>query len=553
MFKTLHNYSALQVSYFIFFALLPFVYSESFIDPVLIPRQAFLTLFLSFIWGFVLLSGKLKNRTIQISTLSLLLIFSSAGLVILSFISNACSTVVSESIYVASKYGILFLFLITTYVLLRAGLIAKSDLTNGVLAFCILSLLYGICDVALMAMNGIDILKHAVLINATYANKNLFASVLVLCCWAVLSAKLHTAFRYALIIALITMTLLIQSKIATAVVICMFLLYAAKNLKAFFKTNRMLMITGVLSALIIVLFVSFNFSRFQNLSNLHTLDTRYSLWRNSFEMVKEYPLGVGSGNWQVFFPKYGLSHFDVPEVRNGLTIYHQPHNDFIWVLCELGIQGLVLYLSGFILTVIMLFRTMKKGNSQLRFLLLINILGYCAIAFFDFPLERIEHQVLLSVTVILTMNNYDVVSARHKTIRTSIVNPIAAIIIGFSMLVCFYRLKGEYYTRQFILADRKKQADFVISACSKAQSPFYSIDPVAVPIDWYAGVSLFSQQKTAAATARLEKARQCAPWNIHVLVHLGTVYEMQGEYAKAAECYYTANRISPDAAIAPLK
>ena len=553
MLKKLHNYSALRVNYFILFALLPFVYSDSVIDPVLLPRQAFLTLFLLLTWTFIFVSGKLKNTTLLFSNLSLLLIISSALLVILSFISCIYSTVVSESIYIASKYGIIFLFFITTCFLIRAGLILKSDLVNGVLVFCVLSLCYGIYDILSLTANNIDILTHADLVNATYANKNLFASVLILCFWAIFAGNLHYLFRSVLIILLAVFILLIQSKIAGAVFTGMLLFYVIRNAGTYFKKNRRAVIICSLLAFIVLLLLAFNFYRFGNLTSLHTLDTRYSLWSNSFKMAGENPFGVGSGNWQVFFPKYGLSYFDLPEVKNGMTIYHQPHNDFIWILCELGIQGLTVYLSIFLLVLLMLVRIMRRENKQLPFLLLISIIGYCAIAFFDFPLERIEHQVLLSVIIVLSMNDYDIVSVRHRTIVPLRYNSVYTALIMISLIVCYYRLKGEYFTRRFIFSDRSEQAESVITNCDKAGSFFYRITPVSVPLDWYAGVSLFSRNKPEAAKLRFEKAREYAPYNIHVLFHLGTIYEKLGEHSKAAECFQTAHTISPSARIAPLK
>ena len=66
------------------------------------------------------------------------------------------------------------------------------------------------------------------------------------------------------------------------------------------------------------------------------LQIRQIFWDHSFQMQAEYPLaGVGPGQWRIHFPKYGLEGMN-PSVAEGVTSEVRPHNDFIWVLSELG-------------------------------------------------------------------------------------------------------------------------------------------------------------------------------------------------------------------------
>jgi O-antigen ligase len=551
--KKLHSYSIFQISYIALFAILPFIYSESFIDPVLIPRQFFLTFFLLFIWAIIFITKKQKDLSIPVSRLSSALILCAALIVIFSFISIIYANTFSESIYVASKYGVIFLFLITTWFLLGTQLILKKDLIYGLIIFCVISLLYGIYDIVLLVVNGLDALGHSFLINSTHTNKNLFASVLVICFWALFEGIIQRWLKYVLIILSACFVLLLQSKIVAFVFACMLLALILKNLKRHITQNKTMLITGTLIGVAILLAVFLNFHKFKNLSSLHTLNIRSALWANSFEMAKENPFGVGAGQWQIFFPKYGLSEFDSPEVRNGLRIYHQPHNDFIWILCELGIQGLTAYLLIFLLTVIMLVKLIRKKNDSTAFLLLMTIFGYCLIAFFDFPLERIEHQIIVSVVLALTMNAYDSISVDQKTRNPVKYYPIYTLLLSISLIVCYYRLRGEYFTRQFIFLNKSKHAEFVIENCNKAQSLFYTIDPISMPIDWQAGLSLFSKKRFNEAQTRLEKAYRYTPYNIAVLTHLANVYEKQGNRFKAIEFYKKAIKISPFAKIHALK
>ncbi len=532
-----------------FFAVLPFVFSDSLIDPVLMPRQLFLTVFLLFIWATLLFTKKLKNLSLQISHLSRLVILCSALLVILSFVSIAYAHTTSESIYVASKYSIVFLFFITTYFLVSAKLLLREDLFNGVLVFCIISLLYGVYDIILLQINDLDVLANAQLITSTYANKNLFASVLLLCFWAVFSIKTKIIFKYILIIFLTVFVLLTQSKIVIAAFALMFLLFALKSVRTYFKENKIRVIFGISISLIALLIICLNFSKFGNISNLHTLDTRYSLWINSFEMMKEYPFGVGAGNWQIFFPRYGLSNFDLLDIRNGMIQYQRPHNDFIWMLCELGFLGGIVYFSMFLIVLTILIRVVRKNSDLIPFLLLISIVGYCMVAFFDFPLERIENQVLLSAIILHSMNHYDLISVKQKEIKPIKYFPVYFALICISLIVCFYRIKGEYFTHEFIYLNPKKNATSVIEKCNKAESFFYSIDPFSSPIAWHKGLALLNNNNIEGAQLQFEKAYNLTPNNVHVLNSLGDIYQRQNDTVRSKEYFQMALKISPSATL----
>jgi O-antigen ligase len=528
------------------------MYSESLMDPVTAPRQAFLSIFLLIIHGLILFKKSFKNLSLQSSRLSLLLISANALLVALSIVSMAYAHVVSESMYVASKYGIQFIFLLTTYFLLSAQLLSRKDLVNGILIFCIISLCYGIYDIIILWNSGFQVLTHSNLITATYANKNLFASALFLCLWAAFAATMPSWARLALILILSAFLLFLQSKIVVFVTACLFLALVIKNIPSFTKQKKSIWV-GALLITALLLCVLFNFQRFVNLASLHTLGTRFAMWANSFQMFAEHPLGVGAGNWQVFFPKYGLSHFDLPGVRNGTTMGRQPHNDFIWMLCELGVQGLAAYLSLFILLFMLQIRSIKKGNDRFSFLLLISSIGYCLIAFFDFPLERMEHQVLVAVILALSMHNYDSVCQNPIPVKPSRSLGLCLLIICISVIISYYRLQGEYYTRMATLLNRKKYPELVVENCDKAKSFFYQVDPVAIPVDWYAAMALYSAGSTNNARLRMEKSLEYTPYNIRILNRLAALYAKQGEREKAVSLYTRALGISPTATIAPIK
>lgn len=79
------------------------------------------------------------------------------------------------------------------------------------------------------------------------------------------------------------------------------------------------------------------------------------------------------------------------------------------------------------------------------------------------------------------------------------------------------------------------------------------ITSISVPIDWYAAISLFSQNKIEEARLRLLRANNYTPYNINILTHLGNVYEKKGLVIEANLFYEKALKISPNATISKLK
>jgi O-antigen ligase len=80
-----------------------------------------------------------------------------------------------------------------------------------------------------------------------------------------------------------------------------------------------------------------------NVSTVHEKETsmgsRIIAWKNAIELIKEHPLfGVGTGGYEQAF----VDHMKDYE---GWFIKHDPHNQFLKIFAELGIVGLVIFLS----------------------------------------------------------------------------------------------------------------------------------------------------------------------------------------------------------------
>jgi len=127
---------------------------------------------------------------------------------------------------------------------------------------------------------------------------------------------------------------------------------------------------------------------------------RFDSWKRSAKLIGEHPLlGVGSGNWKIDVLKY-----ESKELPNFKYMYKN-HNDFIEITAETGIPGGLAYLSIFIFILLAFaratFNKQKKTDEDVKFLFLpaFGILAYMVDAFFNFPANRPEIQVLFAIYV----------------------------------------------------------------------------------------------------------------------------------------------------------
>ncbi|MFZ4548799.1 MAG: O-antigen ligase family protein, partial [Bacteroidales bacterium] len=151
----------------------------------------------------------------------------------------------------------------------------------------------------------------------------------------------------------------------------------------------------------------FNTGIWERMSTIKTdessINARLTTWKRSFKLIAEHPiLGVGTGNWKIEVLKY-----EAPMADNHIISYKN-HNDFIEVTAETGLLGGIIYLSVFALIFFGFFKQVLKrpANEDLvknLFLPALGILAYSVDAFFNFPNDRPEIQVLFAMYVAMAI------------------------------------------------------------------------------------------------------------------------------------------------------
>lgn len=258
--------------------------------------------------------------------------------------------------------------------------------------------------------------------------------------------------------------------------------------------------------------------------------------------------GVGPGNWKVVFPDKGLSGAYRMQEQN--IVFTRTHNDYLEIWAELGIIGLLSYLSIFIVGITTCLQLLRKEDASLKreaLLLLLGIIGYSIVCFFDFPKERIEHQVILSLTLAwVAWRGHDFLSKWGIPVRTGLQSALGLIFSGimlFNLVVGYYRMKGDYYAYQVALYQNNYPK--LIESAQAGKSVFYTLDPSVVPLPWFEGLAYSKSQQMEKAMVSFREAYELNPYCFQVISNYATALATTKDYTAAVTLYLRCLEINP--------
>ncbi|RZL31940.1 MAG: hypothetical protein EOO96_15140 [Pedobacter sp.] len=148
-------------------------------------------------------------------------------------------------------------------------------------------------------------------------------------------------------------------------------------------------------------------TRLGTLAEQNTSETnvRIAYWKKSIELIKEKPFtGVGLGNWKLYTPLYTNTLLD-----DNVFSKH-PHNDFIEIAGETGVPNAIIYLSIFIVALILTVKILSSERSleakTISIIAFASLSGYFTDAFFNFPAERPNIQLLFVLVIAILVTNW---------------------------------------------------------------------------------------------------------------------------------------------------
>ena len=136
-----------------------------------------------------------------------------------------------------------------------------------------------------------------------------------------------------------------------------------------------------------------------------SINSRLRYYNDAYQSIKINPLiGVGIGNWKFYSILY-----DYDDMEDYIVPIYV-HNDFLHTAAEIGIIGLIAFVSIFVIPLLNLMNFLKKGtySNESLFLILI-ICVYVIDSMLNFPVSRpISYMYLIFALVAAIKNKLDV-------------------------------------------------------------------------------------------------------------------------------------------------
>jgi O-antigen ligase/Tfp pilus assembly protein PilF len=552
--------------------LLPVFYLNHAIDTVLMPRLFLLDLLLLVFGIFLLLKGQIKAT--DLSLLRNAVLVASFSYFLITAISLIFALNPHEGFFDVVKTFSVFvlIFMLTTYFTTTpdwAGILAKLMLFAGSVAVLIgfyeyLTLVVGSTEQFLP--DGREMIYA---VRGLMAHKNQFSDYMMmllpfLMYGAIRFEKLLKAGFIALIVMILFLIILLQTRsvwvgiiISSVVCVAVLLIFY----RQFLLPKKSRNIIAVVSLAIILTFsgiIAFggrqkynsSLSRLRSIASPQAGNNSYRLkvWGATIEMIRYNPVvGVGAGNWQLEVSKYLPDLNFVQKEMN----WGRPHNDYLWVLSEKGIFGIMLYLLIFIISFIYSFRIILGENDlKLKIITLLTmggLISYMVVSFFTFTYERIDHQVYLAIFIaaIASIHQQQKPAKPLKFNRYAFSLPVLLILLlgsvfSFATVLQEIHLKNA---RTFLDAGKWKES---VQEGLKARNSFRNIDPEGMPVDWVIAQAYANAGDHQKAIVYFESALQAHPYNFVVLNNVGKSYFLTGDLQNAKKSFETALTYLPN-------
>ena len=279
---------------------------------------------------------------------------------------------------------------------------------------------------------------------------------------------------------------------------------------------------------------------------------RVFVWyKTSLVIADQWVTGYGAGNWKIVFPSKGVGGGYRLQSLN--VIFSRAHNDFLEVFTELGIFGIIAYLAIFLIPLFALIKQFRSPleSKKAELLTLFGILlGYMIIAFFDFPKERFEHQILLSFILALIIwrtnssNGFGFKIDQTAKVQKSILIILPLLLI-LNLPLSYFQMKGENHVSKSLAAQSSNQWPIMAKESGLAYSPLFQISPMASSPKWLEGLGFFHQNMFDKAEASLAIAYKHTPYHFQTINDYASCLVKLQKYDQAIEVFKRALFINP--------
>ncbi len=278
------------------------------------------------------------------------------------------------------------------------------------------------------------------MLNGFYGNKNIFAVAVLfklpLLYYGCLRKKGFYRYASAFLIIAMAFSIVVLSARASFIglflqlfVLSLFLIIYMlrnKNRKTLAISLSLILISSIFGVVLGDGFVNYNYKKYKakeevvdvRKENKYSFSNRWKsieekgssgrnvIWNNTISLIKEKPLtGHGVGVHKIAIMKH-----EAAQKRNFVVSDHA-HNDYLEMFSELGIFGLLAYISIYITAFILFLLTQISRKNDLS-TKIISLLGFLTLitymndAMFNFPLERADAQLYLAFSLAMILFSY---------------------------------------------------------------------------------------------------------------------------------------------------
>ena len=543
------------------FIIVPFLTSFTFHDPTLLIKRS-ATFFLFFLIGLFFL----KTKPYSLSLHSIKLIYSKIIFITILFIvSYFNSTNPIESfwgaLYLLGWVAIYSFFSLYSNSQTIKYIIYISAVIGSIISLIALNSYFELIPLSLPGNQ---------MFRGTFGNRNFLCQYLCFTVTASFIATLITQnnfhkniFLISFLINISTMIMIRQRAAWLGIFIALFLCIILHRKLILDQLRQLISYKKIIlmGSILIPLFLSFNFYKvdpikiegsFKSAGNKGTIlktikstftattDSlsigRFNTYNSSLEIIKNNILfGIGFKNWRLIHPRYSnneSTHNTIKDSDFG-QIKQRPHNDFLWLLSELGLFMTILIIYYIAHHMRLIYKKIKSDKNSTEQLIhtfcLISIIAIIIESMFDFPIERtMPNLYFWSILGYISSTSNNIII--YKKYKFSILlQPIMFVVCLFS----FYDLKANLYAQKASYYSYNNQPEKSLINSNLTLSYYRNLDSAGTPINYYLGISEYARGNKKNAMSHFNDALKLSPYHIGSLMNYMILLGENNELQKA--------------------
>jgi O-antigen polymerase len=268
---------------------------------------------------------------------------------------------------------------------------------------------------------------------------------------------------------------------------------------------------------------------------------RVFIWRLSSSLVNLHPLtGVGFGNFKTVYNLKQSDYFIGKDTTDssfmGADENYLVYNDFLLVLIENGVLGLLIFLSLIFISLRSAFNIARRSRLSFETSLLCSLVSWLLISLISFPLT--EPSLFYLFIFILAA-----ISSSEKVLLSKTFSPSRKLLItglfAFGLIIFSYSHYIHPVLKWYALTKRP----YTKSLNEEFSKLYPKLNNNSFFLANYANNLLRNHDNPTALTV-LQRAVKLTP-SPRNFIKLGDIYLQQDNINEAENCYWIASRISP--------